>query len=105
MSHPGSPEERKQPRRGLLGLLALWLARVALLAGTVALPLVFTVALMGDQNAWTWARTILVPLLGLLAAIGLLYSLRRWIDPPSWAWVIGAGWYYRRGSHQTKRGG
>jgi hypothetical protein len=80
---------------GLMARLAGWLARSFLLAGTIGLPLLLAVSISGDQEAWTWVRYSLAPLFVICAIVGTAYAVRRWPDPPIWAWILSKALPYR----------
>jgi len=79
---------------------AVWLARCFLLAGTVGLPLLLAVSTWDDAKAWPWVHYVMPSLFVACAVVGCVYTLRRWADPPTWAWILSRSLPYRDEWHQ-----
>jgi hypothetical protein len=75
---------------------AVWVARIALLVGTVGVPLLLAVATWDDPEAWPWIRYVLPPMFVICAVAGCVFSRSRWDDPPYWAWLAGRVLWYRK---------
>lgn len=89
-------DPRRSARPRPMVVTAVWVARIALLVGTVGVPLLLAVSTWDDPEAWPWIRYVLPPMFVICAVAGGVYSRGRWDDPPYWAWLAGRVLWYRK---------